>query len=175
MKRTNDIALNLEEAQSVSCVSAVYDQRRAALFSPEWIERFRLSETAFTRARDLPFASLVTCLLNLRKGSLEQELEGFFATLEGQPYASATPTPSALCQARQRLSAHVFPALNRLAIATWRGAQGPTLWHGFRLLAVDSWPSMVRRGAYRAIPVLKPTLAPKPVGRSWRASRCSMT
>ncbi|MTW22407.1 IS4 family transposase [Allochromatium palmeri] len=137
MKRTNDIALNLEEAQSVSSVSAVYETLRAALFSPEWIERFRLSETAFTRARDLPFAPLVTCLLNLRKGSLEQELEGFFATLEGQPYASATPTPAALCQARQRLSAHVFPALNRLAIATWRGGQGPRLWHGFRLLAVD--------------------------------------
>lgn len=137
MKRTNDIALKLEEAQSVSSVSAVYETLRAALFSPEWIKRFRLSETAFTRARDLPFASLVTWLLNLRKGSLEQELEGFFATLEGQPYASATPTPSALCQARQRLSAQVFAALNRLAIATWRDRQGPALWHGFRLLAVD--------------------------------------
>lgn len=137
MKRTNDIALNLEEAQSVSSVSAVYEALRAALFSPEWVKRFRLSETAFSRRRDLPFAPLVTWLLNLRKGSLEQELEGFFATLEGQPYASAPPTPSALCQARQRLSAPIFPALNRLAIATWRGRQGPALWHGFRLLAVD--------------------------------------
>ena len=98
MKRANDLALSTEEAQHVSCLSSVYEQLKQALFSPEWIQRFRRSEKAFTRSRDLPFHRLVTWLLNLRKGSTEQELMGFFATLEEQPQASATPTPAALCK-----------------------------------------------------------------------------
>ncbi|MBK1720360.1 IS4 family transposase, partial [Thiocystis violacea] len=115
----------------------MYDQLKQALFSPEWIERFRRSEKAFTRTRDLPFHRLVTFLLNLRKGRTEQELEGFFATLEEQPLASATPTVSAVCKARQRLSAESFPALNRQAIDTFRAGWAAPLWHGFRLFAVD--------------------------------------
>jgi hypothetical protein len=137
MKRANDLALSTEEAQHVSCLSSVYEQLKQAVFSPEWIQRFRRSEKAFTRSRALPFHRLVTWLLNLRKGSAEQELVGFFATLEEQPLASATPTPAALCKARQRLSAKVFPALNRQAIETFRAGWSTPLWHGFRLFAVD--------------------------------------
>ncbi|MEA3643366.1 MAG: IS4 family transposase [Lamprobacter sp.] len=137
MKRTNDVTLSTEEAQHVSCMTSVYEQLRQALFSPAWIERFRLNEKAFTRTRDLPFHRLVTWLLNLRKGSTEQELEGFFATLEEQPEASATPTPTAVCKARKRLSAKVFAALNRQAIETFRAGCATPLWHGFRLRAVD--------------------------------------
>jgi hypothetical protein len=137
MKRTNDVTLSTEEAQHVSCISSVYEQLRQALFSSEWTERFRLCKKAFTRNRDLPFPRLVTLLLNLRKGSAEQEVEGFFATLEEQPDASATPTPTAVCKARKRLSAEVFVALNRHAIETFRAGCGTPLWHGFRLLAVD--------------------------------------
>lgn len=115
----------------------MYDQSKQALFSPEWIGRFRRSEKAFTRNRDLPFHRLVTFLLNRRKGSTEQELEGFFATLEEQPLASATPTVSAVCKARRRLSAEIFPALNRQAIETFRAGWATPLGHGFRLFAVD--------------------------------------
>ena len=116
---------------------SVYDQIKQALFSPEWIQRFRRSDKDFTRTRDFPFHRLVTLLLNLRKGSTEQELNGFFATLEEQPLASATPTVSAFCKARQRLLAALFPALNRVAIDTFRAGWATPLWHGLRLLAVD--------------------------------------
>ena len=116
---------------------SVYDQIKQALFSPEWIQRFRRSDKDFTRTRDFPFHRLVTLLLNLRKGRTEQELNGFFATLEEQPLASATPTVSAFCKARQRLLAEIFPALNRVAIDTFRAGWATPLWHGFRLLAVD--------------------------------------
>lgn len=115
----------------------MYDGIKQALFSPEWIQRFRLTDKAFTRTRDLPFHRLIPFLLNLRKGSTEQELNGFFATLQEQPLASAAPTPSAFCKARQRLSAEVFAALNRQAIATFRAGWATPLWHGLRLFAVD--------------------------------------
>lgn len=104
---------------------------------PEFIGRFRLRAGAFTRQRDLPFHRLVPFMLNLRKGSTEQELEGFFSTLEDQPVASATPTRAAFSKARNGLSEKVFSSLNALAIATFRGGWATPLWYGFRLFAVD--------------------------------------
>jgi hypothetical protein len=76
-------------------------------------------------------------MLNLRKGSTEEELAGFFATLEEQPVASAVPSRAAFSKARQGLSEKLFSHLNRLAIETFRGGWATPLWHGFRLLAVD--------------------------------------
>lgn len=104
---------------------------------PDFIKDFRLSDKAFTRVRDLPFPRLVAFMLNLRKGSTEQELAGFFATLEEQPVASATPTRAAFSKARKQVSEQVFSALNRGAIEAFRAGWETPLWHGFRLFAVD--------------------------------------
>ena len=108
-----------------------------SLHSDEFIERFRLYDKAFTRERDLPFHRLVSFMVNLRKGGSEQELEGFFATLEDQPVASETASRSAFCKARKKLSYHVFIALNTQALCTFREGWATPLWHGFRLFAVD--------------------------------------
>lgn len=114
---------------------------------PDFIQDFRLSDTAFTRVRDLPFQRLVTFMLNLRKASTEQELAGFFATLEEQPVASATPTRAAFSKARKQLSEKVFSALNRGAIETFRAGCKTPLWHGFRLFAVDGTALRLPGGA----------------------------
>jgi hypothetical protein len=76
-------------------------------------------------------------MLNLRKGSTERELAGFFSTLEDQPVASATPTRAAFSKARKGLSEKVFSSLNALAIEAFRGGWATPLWYGFRLFAVD--------------------------------------
>jgi hypothetical protein len=107
------------------------------LANSEFIEQFRLRAKAFTRHRELPFARLVAFLLNLRKGSTEQELRGFFATLENQPVASAWVTRSAFSKARQGLSPQVFTALNQQAIKAFRAGWATPLWHGFRLFGID--------------------------------------
>ncbi|NEX23530.1 hypothetical protein G3480_25160 [Thiorhodococcus mannitoliphagus] len=114
------------------------DQIRHPLFSPEWVERFRRSEKTFTRTRHLPFHGLVTFLLNLRKGSTEQEFNGFFAALKEQPLASAAPNVSALFKARQRLSAEVFPALKRQAIDSFRA--GPVRARASMLYLISKIP-----------------------------------
>lgn len=102
-----------------------------------FIERFRLAPRAFTRERELPFHRLVSFMLNLRQGSTEHELNGFFATLENQAVAAATPTRAAFSKARKGLSAEVFPTLNQQAIGTFRAGWATPLWHGFRLFGVD--------------------------------------
>jgi hypothetical protein len=107
------------------------------LSSAATIERFRLQPKAFTRQRSLPFARLATFMLNLRKGSTEQELAGLFSVLDDAPVAGNVPTRAAFSKARQGLSEKLFGHLNRLAIETFcRGFSTPT-WHGFRLRAVD--------------------------------------
>jgi hypothetical protein len=108
-----------------------------SLRGDDFIERFRLSDKAFTRERDLPFHRLVSFMLNLRKSGSEQELKGFFATLEDQPIASESASRSAFCKARKKLSYHVFTALNTQAIGTFREGWATPLWHGFRLFGVD--------------------------------------
>ena len=83
-------------------------------------------------------------MLNLRKGSTEQELAGYFAIPADQPVASATPTRAAFSKARKGLSEKVFGSLNSLAIETFRAGWATPLWYGFRLFAVDGttfrWP-----------------------------------
>lgn len=101
------------------------------------IERFRLQPNTFTRQRDLPFARLVTFMLNLRKGSTEQELAGLCAVLDDEAVADKVPTRAAFSKARKGLSQKLFAHLNRLAIETFCGGWSTPVWHGFRLRAVD--------------------------------------
>ena len=96
-------------------------------------------------------------MLNLRKGSTEQEWAGFFATLHELPVAAAVPSRAAFSKARQGLSEKAFSHLNRLAIEAFRGGWSTPLWHGCQLLAVDgttfrSLPAREVRSTRRVVP-----------------------
>ena len=65
------------------------------LCDPAFIDRFRSDEKAFTRERKLTFSHLVLFLLNLVKGSVEDELDAFFQTLQGQEPDALFVTKSA--------------------------------------------------------------------------------
>jgi hypothetical protein len=69
------------------------------LSSPEFAHSARLSPGDFTRQRALPLPQRVGLLLNLRKGTLQAELDGFWEVLTGEPLAQGV-SASALCQAR---------------------------------------------------------------------------
>jgi len=106
------------------------------LHDPAFIHRFRSDEKAFTRERKLTFVHLVLFLLNLIKGSVEDELDAFFQTLHGQEPDTLFVTKSAFTQARKKLKAEVFIELNRLLTDTLYQQDGRR-WHGFRVCAVD--------------------------------------
>ena len=95
----------------------------------------------------MSFARLVALLLNLRKGSCEQELLNFFSVLEGQPMAESHVSPPAFCQARRKLSEQVFVALNASTVKRYRAGCGDQRWQGFRLLAVDGTTLRLPPGA----------------------------
>jgi len=106
------------------------------LFSEEFAEAARIHPSDFTRQRSLPLPHLVSMLLNLRKGSIGDELSRFFEVIHDQPLAE-TVTPSAFCQARKKLNARALMGLNRPLLEGFQRHFSPRLWHGLRLLAVD--------------------------------------
>ncbi|MEJ2388331.1 MAG: IS4 family transposase [Chromatiaceae bacterium] len=106
------------------------------LCSEEFAESARNHASDFTRQRSLPLPLLVAMLLNLRKGSITDELGRFFEILHDQPLAEAV-TPSAFCQARKKLNPRALMALNQPLVDGFQRHFSPRLWHGLRLLAVD--------------------------------------
>jgi len=95
-----------------------------------------MDATDFTRNRSLPLPHLVAMLLNLRKGSIGDELDRFFEILHEEPLAESV-SASAFCQARKKLNPNALIGLGEPLLAGFEEHFSPRLWHGFRLLAVD--------------------------------------
>ncbi|MEN7974101.1 MAG: IS4 family transposase [Verrucomicrobiota bacterium] len=106
---------------------------------PEFIQRNRLDDRAFTRSRKLSFPILIRFLLNHRKGSLQTELDHFFGDLNGNDTPLRHVTKSACSQARKHLSYTAFTALNQAFVNTLYASRSRALktWKGFRLCAID--------------------------------------
>lgn len=106
---------------------------------PAFIQKHRLSETAFTRSRKLDFKTLVTFLLNHRKGATQTELDRFFAEHLDDDTPLRHITKSACFQARKKLSHEAFSELNHHFIDTLYSSKSKALkrWHGHRVCAVD--------------------------------------
>ncbi|MBK8815549.1 MAG: hypothetical protein IPN42_08635 [Methylococcaceae bacterium] len=84
----------------------------------------------------LTFPVLVSFLLCAFKGSLQTLLDDLFATLEGS--SLRTVSKSAVSQARQKLKATAFEALNDSLIGLLNERLPEPRWQGLRLVATDS-------------------------------------
>lgn len=129
------------------------------MVSAEFAARARLTPAAFTRHRELPLPHLVGLLLNLRKGSLQDEVNGFWEVLTGQPLATGV-SAAALCQARQKLDPNALLALNERLLGAFAQAFPLRRWHGLRVLATDGSTLRLPRPRRSA-----PTLGHRPRGR----------
>jgi IS4 transposase len=104
-----------------------------------FMQKHRLSETAFTRTRKLDFKTLITFLLNHRKGATQTELDHFFAGHLDDGIARRHITKSACIQARKHLSHEAFVELNQCFVHELYASKSKALkrWHGHRVCAVD--------------------------------------
>lgn len=91
------------------------------------LQQARRSVTNFTRQRALTLGTLV---LNLRKGTIRDELDQFFATLADEAVARNTMLEAAFYRARQKLKPEALVGAADSQIA-------PRRWRDFRALAVD--------------------------------------
>ena len=101
-------------------------------------EKHRLSDSVFTRNRQLNFPTLILYLLNLRKQSNQVELDQFFKINNETSKASQHITKSAFFQARKQLSHSAFIDLNHQLIdGVYNQSEHYKKWKGFRLCAID--------------------------------------
>lgn len=107
------------------------------IFSEQFLARHRQSDKDFTRNRILPFYVLTFFLMNLIKGSLQDELDYFFKALGNLEASVRKVTKSAFCKARMRLKHQVFIELNEALIGFFYKHFPYRTWFGFRLFAID--------------------------------------
>lgn len=107
------------------------------LASDDFLRRARRSATDFTRQRCLALTTLVPLLLNLRNGTIRDEIDQFFETLAYDALASSTVTEAAFCPARRKLKPEALLMLNDALINAANTQMAQQRWHAFRVLAVD--------------------------------------
>lgn len=107
------------------------------IFSHEFLARHKNSPEAFTRKRKLPFHTLLFFLMNLVKGSYQDELDKYFQAIHSFKVAKRIVSKVALSKARMKLGYSAFIELNRHLADYFYRKFKPLTWHGFNLLAVD--------------------------------------
>lgn len=119
-----------------TCAKAI-DFIRQIISSPDFITRHRKNKNDFTRQRKLPFHVSIIFLINLVKGSYQDELDKFFKTLCRFDVAKRVVSKAALAKARMKLNFEAFVELNLQLVTYFEKHFHPKLWSGFRLLAID--------------------------------------
>jgi Transposase DDE domain len=106
------------------------------LHDPDFIATHRTVPKAFSRQRLLTFPVLVAFLLCAWKGGLQTLLDELFESLTGQ--AGRVATKSAVSQARRKLKASAFEALNDRLLPSLNEHWPESRWRGLRLVAADA-------------------------------------
>lgn len=108
------------------------------IFSETFLSRHKQSQQNFTRNRCLPFSTMIFFLMNLIKGSLQDELDYFFKAIDNLDVAVRSVTKSAFCRARKKLKYQAFIELSQKLISFFYENFCCRTWHSFRLLAIDA-------------------------------------
>jgi hypothetical protein len=118
------------------CASLVLSLKKI-IFSKEFWSRHREGTQDFIRTRLLPFSTLILFFMNLLKGSIQDELDGFFQAIDPADVPERKVTNSALCRARKKLKPEAFNELSRHLVTFFYKHFHPRRWRGMRLLAID--------------------------------------
>jgi Transposase DDE domain len=119
-------------------IQALLAHLSEVLHAPAFSVAHRVNEQDFTRQRCLNMPTTVIFLLQLMGGrALQYELDAFFEALRGHTHAVRCVSKSALSQARSKLKASAFVALNQAWVQRWCEALVTELWNGLRVLAAD--------------------------------------
>ncbi len=105
--------------------------------SDQFIKQHHQSPTDFIRQRKLPFSTLIFFLVNMVKGSYQDELDHFFKSIFGFEVVKRIVSKAALTKARMKLKYEAFIDLNMRLTSYFYENFKPKEWHGFNLLAID--------------------------------------
>jgi hypothetical protein len=107
------------------------------IFSEQFLSSNKKSSKNFVRNRILPFHSIIFFLMNLIKGSYQDELDYFFKAIDHSESFVRKVTKSALCKARKKLKSEAFTKLSMEAVNYFYDHFRPKRWFDFTLLAID--------------------------------------
>ena len=107
------------------------------IFSENFISCHRRSPKDFVRNRRLPFHNMIFFLMNMIKGSLQDELDYFFKAIHAEDVSVRTVTKSAFTKARKKLHHQAFIDLGQKLISFFYEHFPCRKWKGFRILALD--------------------------------------
>jgi len=107
------------------------------IFSEDFISRHRKSQKDFTRERLLPFHTMIFFLMNMIKGSLQDELDYFFKAVHAEEVSVRAVTKGAFTRARKKLHYQAFIELGRNLVSFFYQHFPCRKWKGFRILAID--------------------------------------
>jgi len=107
------------------------------IFSKTFLENNRTSPKDFSRKRKLSFPILILFLINFRKGSYQDELDGFFKAVNHEDNFIRFVTDAAICKARHKVKFESFIELNRSTTIFFYKNSPHQTWNGLNLFAVD--------------------------------------
>ena len=114
------------------------DHIKQILFSSDFVVRHKFSQKAFTRKRKLTFQTLFLFLINLIKGSYQDELDHYFKALYKLDVAISVVTKMAFSLARKKINYTAFIEMNSHLIEFFETHfKNRKTWFGFNLLAID--------------------------------------
>jgi len=113
------------------------DFLKKIIFSENFLSSNKQSPKNFIRNRILPFHNIIFFLMNLIKGSYQDELDYFFKAIDHSEAFVRKVTKSAFCKARKKLKSEAFTKLNMEAVNYFYDHFSPKRWFGFTLLAID--------------------------------------
>ena len=124
--------------QNNALVASLLNSLSGIMNSAAFVAAHRVSPGDFTRKRKLSAPTVMGFLMQLVGGqALQESLDGFFMALVGQAHVMRHVTKSAFGQARKKLRATAFSALNREWVQGWLEGVGAESWCGLRVLAAD--------------------------------------
>lgn len=107
------------------------------IFSKTFFENYRTSPKDFSRRRKLSFPILILFLINFRKGSYQDELDGFFKVINHEDNFIRFVTDAAICKARHKVKFEAFIELNRSTTTFFYKNSPHQTWNGLNLIGVD--------------------------------------
>ena len=107
------------------------------IFSEDFLSHYRRSTKDFVRERRLPFHNMIFFLINMIKGSLQDELDYFFKAVHAEEVSARTVTKGAFIKARKKLHHGAFIELGRNLVSFFYDHFHCRKWKGFRILAID--------------------------------------
>ena len=107
------------------------------IFSEDFISRHRRSQKDFIRERLLPFHTMIFSLMNMIKGSLQDELDYFFKAVHAEEISVRTVTKGAFTKARKKLHHQAFIELSQNLVSFFYHHFPFRKWKEFRVLAID--------------------------------------